>query len=89
MKLIDLFEMTGGTTAGANFSPSVTNSGIFIGGSKAKLYKKKVKKESSYIKHLPPSTVGKTHSLTYGTQELKTFNTSQKDSASKFLKAMS
>lgn len=89
MKLKSLFEMTGGvgggTTSSANFSSTDAKSGIFVGG---KTYKK-LKKEGSYIKHKAPSTVGTTNSLTYGKQKLKTFNTSQPDSASSFLQAMS
>lgn len=91
MKLKELFETTGGvvggTTSSANFSPSSPNSGVFVGSLK---YKKKLKKESGgNIAHKAPSTVGTTSSLTYGKQKLKTFNTSQPDSAAKFLNAMS
>lgn len=79
----------GGTTSGANFSPTDSKSGMFVGGSISKLYKRKVKKEGAYIKHKTPSSAGKTHSLTYGTQDLKVFNKSQPDSAGSFYQKIS
>jgi hypothetical protein len=90
MKLTNIREMTGGagggTTSGANFSPTDSKGGLFVGGTTQKLYKRRVKKEGAggFIKHKTPSSAGKTHSLTYGSQDLKVFNKSQPDSAGSF-----